>query len=337
MTDEAHNHDMPPARLSRRTFLAGAGATAAAGLTSGPLVARCLAEAAQQDAATAEGRWARVVEVRSDHVLVGRTVHPTLLRNVLRVGLSALTGRKDEREAWRTLLAPEDVIGIKFNRSGADALGITAPLVEALVASLTEAGWTTAAIVPIEIPRNWHEKLGTTPPREDWLPAEVTFGEYSDRLAGVLDQVTAIINVPFLKHHNIAGMTCSLKNLSHALVKHPARYHADKCTPYIGDIVALPLIRGKLRLHLVNALRVVIDKGPEAHPPNIIDRKGLLFALDPVAVDSLGLEILNRTRLDGGLGKIEDEQGPVTFLAAAAARGLGRDALHEIDYVRHRL
>ena len=57
-----------------------------------------------------------------------------------------------------------------------------------------------------------------------------------DRLAGVLDQVTAIVNVPFLKTHNLAGMTCCLKNLSHALVKHPAQFHTGGCKE-VADIV----------------------------------------------------------------------------------------------------
>jgi hypothetical protein len=210
-------------------------------------------------------------------------------------------------------------------------------MVEALVTSLTEAGWAPSRIVPIEIPHGLHEKLETTPPRQDWLAEETPFGEVRDRLSGVLEQVTAIINVPFLKHHNIAGMTCCLKNLSHALVKHPVRLHGQKCAPYIGDIVALPQIRDKLRLHVVNALRIVFDKGPEAADPYISDYRGLLLGVDPVAVDLIGLQILNRTRTAGNLGKIEEVHGEVAYLPAAEGRGLGRHELHQIEHLRHRV
>ena len=336
MDDRCHDTSHECRALTRRCFLAGAGA-AAAGLTGTGFFSRCLRQARAESPTDLGDTFSKVVEVRSDHVIKGRIIHPGLLRDMLRIGLGAVTGHRDEKQAWSSILSSDDVIGLKFNQSGAAALGVTPPMVETLMASLTEAGWDPAQIVPIEAPRGLQERLGTTSPRQDWLPDEVPFGEARDRLCGVLEQVTAIINVPFLKHHNIAGMTGCLKNLSHALVKHPARFHRNKCTPYIGDIVALPKIRSKLRLHVVNALRIVIDKGPDARAPYIIDRGALLLGLDPVAVDSLGLEILNRVRRNGGLGKIEDHQGPVLHLAAAAARGLGCHQLHQIQYVRHRL
>ena len=78
-----------------------------------------------------------------------------------------------------------------------------------------------------------------------------------------------MINVPFIKTHNIAGMTCGLKNLSHALVKHPAHYHANGCSPFIGDIVAADPIRKKLKLTIVDAFRVVFQGGPAARVENL--------------------------------------------------------------------
>jgi hypothetical protein len=324
-------------RVTRRDFLASAGAAAAVSLAGRGLFTEALAQVTEEAAPQRSEALSRVAEIRSELVLVGRSVHPTLLRDMLAVGLTTITGRKDPAEAWRTLLAPDDVVGLKFNQSASASLGVTPPMVEALVGSLTAAGWDAKRIVPIEIPDALYEKLGTTRPRQDWLADEVQFGEVRDRLSGVLEQVTAIVNVPFLKHHNIAGVTCCLKNLSHALVKHPARLHGNKCAPYIGDIVALPAIRQKLRLHVVNALRIVTDKGPEATEPFVHDYRGLLFGVDPVAVDAIGLEILNRVRTDGGLGKIEEAQGEIAYLSMAASRGLGHHELHEVEHLRVRI
>jgi len=249
-------------RLTRRGFLAGAGTAAAVGLTEPGFLCRCFGQARTEDLTATDRGGSLVVEVRSDHVLQTQIVHLDLLRDLLRAGLTALTGLGDEKQAWHSVLSADDIVGLKFNQSGATGLSVTEPMVATLVASLTDSGWDPAQIVPIEVPHALHETLGTTPPRRDWLPEEVQFGEVRDRLSGVLEQVTAIINVPFLKHHNIAGVTCCLKNLSHALVKHPARLHHGKCSPYIGDVVALPQIRGKLRLHVVNALRIVIVPTP---------------------------------------------------------------------------
>lgn len=327
----------PGRPVSRRRFLAGAGTLAAVGLTGPQRWSAWLAPAQAEPISRSSGSLSRVVEVRSNHVVLGFNVHPGLLREMVVVGLQALTEQPDEKRAWRALLSPDDVIGLKFNSSGASGLGVTPAMVRSLVASLTESGWDAGQVVPIEIDSQLSQELGTAAPRRDWLGEDVSFGSGQDRLSGVLDQVTAIVNVPFLKHHNIAGITGCLKNLSHALVKHPARYHDNKCCPYIGDIVALPQIRQKLRLNIVNALRIVIDQGPEVQAGCTTDCGMLLLGVDPVALDSMGLEILNRVRLSEGLGKIEDHQGEVTYLPAAAASGLGRCRLHEIDVVRHRL
>jgi hypothetical protein len=268
--------------------------------------------------------------VRADGVVSGWKVHRRLLAEMLEKGLTVVTGKSSGAEAWRTILRPDDIVGLKFNRSGADGLGTTVAMAETLVNSLTAAGFEPSRLVPIEVPEVIHRERGTTRPDPGWAPQETAFGSGTDRLAAVLDQVTAVINVPFLKTHNIAGVTCCLKNLSHALIKHPVRFHASHCSPYIADIVALPPIRGKLRLHLVNAMRVVFDGGPEATEESIHDAGALYFATDPVAMDSVAVEEINRLRLARSLPAIDREGPLLDYLRAASARNLGRSAIHDI-------
>jgi len=45
----------------------------------------------------------------------------------------------------------------------------------------------------------------------------------------------------------------------------------QRVRPVIGAINALPEIRGKMRLHLGSALRVVYEAGPEATPGNVTE------------------------------------------------------------------
>lgn len=153
-------------------------------------------------------------------------------------------------------------------------------------------------------------------------------------LAKVLDQVTAIVNVPFLKTHNIAGFTCCLKNLLHALIKHPARFHGAHGVPFIADIVALPKIREKLRLNLVNALRVVFDRGPDANEDFTWDEGLILAGRDPVACDSMGLETLNSRRSAVGLCAIDRTGSRTAYLRAASQRGLGTANPYRIEVKR---
>ncbi|MHC4234213.1 MAG: DUF362 domain-containing protein [Planctomycetota bacterium] len=271
-----------------------------------------------------------MVRVRSQSVVAGRSVDTRLLGEMLAKGLVLSTGTSTAAEAWQSLLGPDDVVGLKFNRSGAKGLGTTAPMAEALVASLIEAGLAPSQLVPIEVPSPIGERFGTTRPDPSWDTQETSFGSGSDRLAAVLRQVTAIINVPFLKTHNIAGMTCCLKNLSHALVKHPAKFHDNHCSPYIADVVALPEIKGKLRLHIVNGLRLVYEGGPEAPASGTAECGFLLIGRDPVAVDVVGLGEINYLRQDKGLRPIDRGDGSLDYLAAAGARGLGCNEVHDI-------
>jgi uncharacterized protein (DUF362 family) len=169
------------------------------------------------------------------------------------------------------------------------------------------------------------------------MDAEVDFGSGRDRLSSLLQQVTALVNVPFLKTHNIAGITCGLKNLSHALVKHPARFHGNRCSPFIGDIVALPQIRDKLKLTVVNALRVVFDGGPEAADDLTHESGTILLSRDPVATDTVGLDTLHHIRNRLSLPYVDDGDGRIAYIEAAARRGLGCSDLYRIKLVKRLL
>jgi hypothetical protein len=339
MTD-TDRHDFPPhdGRYSRREFLLRglAGAGAASWIAHHTPTARANPESIGATTEPPPFDPPDVVQVRSDDVITPRGVHEGVLRDLVAIALRRLTG-KEPADGWRTLLRPDDVIALKFNRSGADGLGITDPLLRVLLESLGDAGFDPRQIVTIEVSPAIRKETGTQPPRAGWTEDTVDFGSGSDRLAAWLEPVTAIINVPFLKTHNIAGLTCALKNLSHAVVKHPAQFHGNGCAPYIGDIVALPQVRSKLRLHLVNALRVVFDGGPAVTEDCIWDAGTLLAGRDPVALDAVGLKTLDRVRTKLGLPRIATDAGPPAYLRAAAERGLGTCRLHRVKLVKAKL
>ena len=103
-----------PSGVSRRGFLG-----VAASLTGG---------AAWQSVRAAQGERrlrlkpdqpiSRVVLAREKHLIDGPTVHRGLLAETLEAMLISLTGKSTAKEAWQTILKPDDVIGLKFNRSG---------------------------------------------------------------------------------------------------------------------------------------------------------------------------------------------------------------------------
>ena len=319
-----------PDDISRRRFL-GLAATAAGGAvlgSSGP-------EDSQPTLTMPPGTPpSRVVQIQSRHVVKGSDVHRALLGEMLGKALTAFTQTDNASQAWRTILKPDDVVGIKFNRSGQAAIGTTEAVADALIKSMIESGIGPEQIVCIECPDAVTQRSGTTPARAGFDRNATDFGSGTDQLASVLGQITALIDVPFLKTHNIAGLTCALKNLSHGLVKHPARYHSGGCSPYIADIVALEAIRGRLRLCVVDALRVVFDGGPQPSDAAIADAGTILTSADAVAVDAVGLTIINELREQRGFPHVATSPQDIRYLAAAHRRGLGIALPYGIDVSR---
>lgn len=318
---------------SRREFMRRAGCLAASALTGAARTGLALGQVKAADPApTSRPRASTVVQVRADDIVRDNVIRMDVIGEMLAGVLCRLTDRERPADAWRAILRPDDVVGIKFNGTGARELATTPQLARVLVRSLVAAGWEPRRLVLIEVSDVLREQLGTTAPVVGWSAQSHDFGSGKDCFARVLDQVTAIINVPFLKTHNIAGMTGCLKNLSHALVRSPSRYHANHCSPFIADIVAAAPIRSKLRLHLVNALRAVFDKGPTASTETMWPAGALIGSFDPVAADTVGLEMLNVQRSAHGLPPIDDAERPVPYLRDAQRRGLGTMTW---DYIRH--
>ena len=295
--------------MRRRDFLM-AGAAAAA-----TPISKLLAESTPPAA--------HVVEVTSNFVVRGTTIHHQVLREMLGAALTRVTGATSAKDAWTHILKPDDVIGIKCNQSGARGLGTTEAFLDALISSLNRAGFANDQIIAIEAPETVYRMHDVKRPRRGWSDEAVAFASGSDHLAAWVEDVTAIINVPFIKSHNIAGMTCTMKNLSHAVVKHPARFHKDGCSPYIGDIYALPSVKNKVRLHLVNGLRVLFDGGPEVKHEAIWDAGVLLAGRDPLAIDLEALRLLNSQRSILGMPEIENSPARTPYLTHASHIGLG--------------
>ena len=312
--------------ITRRDFLAAATLAVAAGRTP-TLIAQPTDPSPHPD----------VVQVNSDFAVRGRRVHHTVVPEMIQTALRQVTGRSSTAEAWQSLFRADDVIGLKCNRSAAPGLGTSDPFASAVIDSLLSAGFERRQIVGIEVGADVYKKNGILRPTRGWLTTPVKFASGEDHLSAVLDQVTAIINIPFLKTHNIAGITCCLKNLSHGLIKHPARFHGSNCSPYIADIAGLPQIRDKVRLNLVNALRVVFDRGPEARDEFTWDAGILLASTDMLACDTVGLNIINIERKILGLGDVDAGTRRTLYLAAASERGLGKGDLHRIELRTHRI
>jgi len=313
---------------SRREFLQKALSTTAAIALQQP--ARVLGQVIPSDTEPtshlAPTHSARVIRVASKRLISARAVNPTILRESLSKGLCALTREKTVADAWNRLLSQDDVLLLKFNQSGAERIGTTPPMARELVLSLQSAGWSPERIIILEVgvddPRLIRQ---TRSPDLRWQGTEIEFGKSGrDTFLAALDQATAIINIPFLKTHHLATMTGCLKNLSHGLIRHPSRFHANGCDPAIAEIVSSRPIQDRLRLNIMNALRVVYEGGPDSRDSDIHGAGELLLSVDPVACDATGYGILNEIRSLHELNPLLPGASAPRFLTSAARLRIGQ-------------
>jgi uncharacterized protein (DUF362 family) len=122
------------------------------------------------------------------------------------------------------------------------------------------------------------------------------------------DLVNKIITIPVLKDHRSAGVTLALKNISHGMANNVARTHAgtaegeNRCGVFIPKIVALPVIRQKNVLHIMDGLIGCYEGGPGCWNMSwgTWEQKSLFFATDPVAMDHIGWDLLDAERAQRG-------------------------------------
>ncbi len=185
------------------------------------------------------------------------------------------------------------------------------------------------------------EAKGTIPWQYGWQKEKVDFGSDKDYLAAWLDQVTAIINVPTLMDDNILGLRCAMANLSFPLVKSPGRLYQHmrmdlkNCgDPFVPEIYNLPQIKGKVRLHIANGLRILYYGGPVVRQTYVREASTLIFSTAPVALDRRGLELLRSSRREMVMPSGVSATLNAPYLLTAQAMGLGYQDLNFIEYLR---
>ena len=141
----------------------------------------------------------------------------------------------------------------------------------------------------------------------------------------VTRETTKLINIAVLKHNEDSGVTWAAKNIALGVTTNKVRFHIDYCAKAIPEILAQPAIKDKTVLHIGEAAKIstVSVLGSKIALDNRI-----FFSRDPVAMDRLGLDLLEEKRAAHGL---ESVRPIATHIAACARRGLGTDDLAKID------
>ena len=332
----------------------------------------------------------KVVEVHHPGAVVDGKVRQTAVREMIQRGLIALTGTSNEVAAWKRFFSPGDVVGIKVCPVGRPKAISQPETILEVIRGLNLAGVSLRNILlfnryELEMAECGYDKylpkgVGLAYASKYFDPFQVSIKGYDpqtfvemERVHHMLSpaeashrrshlcnivskQVQKVVNICVLKDHASAGITMALKNMSHGFVNNVSRSHSHPsnnwCDTFIPTIVSMPKIRQKVVLHIGDALFAVYDGGPGAWNPHfrIWEYKSMFFATDPVAMDRVGWEVLDRKRVSHGLPRLAEtgiratnpgfeqfDRRQLEHVLRAGQLGLGEADLKKIDHRKIRL
>ena len=248
----------------------------------------------------------KVVLIRNEKAIdpQGR-ISQEIVQQMLDQGVAHLLQEEKPPQAWKKLIKPTDIVGIKSNSWG--PLPTQAELEGAIQQRILEAG----------VPK----------------------GNISIDDRGVLDDkvfqsATALINVRPLRTHFWSGIGGCIKNYI-MFTRTPWLYHGDSCSP-LASIWTKPIVKGKTRLNILSMIRTQFYSRGAHHFDRryVSEYKGLLIGKDPVAVDAVSVRLLQLQRIAHfGEDRPLDTQ-PIHVLAADQKYNLGVSNLNRIEIVK---
>ena len=133
---------------------------------------------------------------------------------------------------------------------------------------------------------------------------------------------TTLINVPTPKHNPLTGIDGALFSLATGSFNNTARFHksSDKMVEAIVGLLKMKPFANKT-LTIMDASDYVFEGGPVGLPAWKAQDNSLLIGFDPVAVDAVALEMIDRKRVEVNLPPIAEAGS--ALLTAAEEAGLG--------------
>jgi uncharacterized protein (DUF362 family) len=279
------------------------------------------------------------------------TPRASLIRKSLDQAMVRLTGQRTARAAWKRLFKPKDRVLVKLNCLAGRSLSTRPEIVEAVTDGVHSAGVPWRQIILWERLASELKEAGYAPRSgggyvqvvgadqinkgiKGYEPTPEIVGSVGSCFSLLLTRwATAVVNVPILKDHNLAGVSGGMKNF-YGAIHNPNKYHDNNCDPYIADLCTAPHIRNKLRLIVCDALKAQCENGPAFSPAYAWRYNGFLVSLDPVAIDAVGAQIIDRRRQEQGLKSLAEAGRAPVWIRTAAQRGLGEADLARIETIR---
>ena len=249
--------------------------------------------------------------------------------------ITNLTRKATVSDAWRSLVTTQDIVGIKvFSAPGPNSgtrPAVVAAVVEGLLAAglppnhiivwdrhitdLRLAGFAELSdrygiLIAGSAQAGWDEKAFYNPDSPilgNLVWGDLEFGKKGEGVGRksfvstlVSRKLTKIINITPLLNHNEAGVSGNLYSLATGSVDNLIRFESspDALATAIPEIYSLPALSDHVVLNITDALICQYEGGERGllHYSAILNQ--LRFSRDPVALDVLSIQELDRLRLN---------------------------------------
>jgi len=175
---------------------------------------------------------------------------------------------------------------------------------------------------------------GTHNNKDHVMPPIHVFEKVPTRYCRIFTDATAVIDMTMMKDHSLCGFTGALKNITHGNIDNPHKHHAHNAHPQIALLYNHPIVQSRVRLHIVDAFKIIYDKGPLDKDPKMRVPHGAVYAsTDPVALDTVGWRVIDDERKARGGMTLEKAGRIPRYIQRAAELGIG---IHDFNEIRLR-
>ena len=283
------------------------------------------------------GPSARVVIVSDPDAISNYQPNDDVVQAMVNRGITNFTGQTSVPAAWRTLVSTQDIVGIKVFSVAGEISGTRPSVVAAVIHGLIEAGLPSRHIIiwdkrADDLRAAGFFKLATLlrvraegaietgyDPTNYYLPdsavvgnlvyGDLEFGKKGDDVGRksfvtkiLSRQVTKIISIAPLLNQPSAGVCGHLYGLAFGSVDNTLRFqnNPDRLAVAVPEINALPSVGDRVVLNITDALIGQYEGGASVllHYSTVLNQ--LWFSKDPVALDTLAIQELDRERLMQG-------------------------------------
>lgn len=282
----------------------------------------------------------RIVKVTKTDCLQANQLYPKPedAKAMLTKALTELTGKSDLPTAIGQFVHKDDIVCVKVNGIALKNMGTNKELVLPFLEAMIESGVKPENITVLE---QYGGFLDGTRVNASNVPKGVKIAVHGngnatmdDRLipgtgtrtkfVRYLTEATAAINFALVKDHSICGYTGALKNMTHGCSINPHDFHVHHASPQIAMMYAQDVIKSRVRLCIADAFKVMADGGPLWKRPEAVKPyEAVMVSTDPVALDVVGWEIVDKFRSELKLKSLKDAGREPAYIKAASDLGLG--------------